>query len=192
MEEIGRKHPVHLDVHDRRDRPIIVYLTVCTKRCKPILANAAAHELLRASWREARSWLVGRYVVMPDHIHLFCAPALNYEGMGAVPSQTLEATSLGRHKRTPGPDSQGTSVLCGRPSISLEKWIVFWKSHSARHWCDKNDAPIWQRHFWDTQLRKSESYDQKWQYVLDNPVRAGLVKEASDWPYQGEMTKLRW
>ncbi len=158
MDEIGRKHPVHFDVHDRRDAPIIVYLTVCTKRRKSILANPPAHKLLRASWREARSWLVGRYVVMPDHIHLFCSPAVDY----------------------------------GRPSSSLEKWIVFWKSHSARHWRDKNDAPIWQRHFWDTQMRRSESYDQKWQYVVENPVRASLVKQATDWPYQGEMNFLRW
>ena len=74
MEEIGRKHPIHLDVQNRRDTPLIVYLTVCTKRRKPILANPETHELLRGAWRDARSWLVGRYVVMPDHIHLFCAP----------------------------------------------------------------------------------------------------------------------
>jgi predicted metal-binding protein len=74
MDEIGRKHPVHLEVHDRRDTPIIVYLTVCTTRRKPILANPAAHELLRVSWREARLWLVGRYVIIPNHLHLFCTP----------------------------------------------------------------------------------------------------------------------
>ena len=54
MEEIGRKHPVHQPVYERRDVPIIVYLTVCTKRRKPILATPAVHELLRASWQEAR------------------------------------------------------------------------------------------------------------------------------------------
>jgi len=88
MEEIGRKHPVHQSVHERRDVPIIVYLTVCTKRRKPILATPAVHELLRASWREARLWLVGRYVIMPDHLHLFCAPPINYGGMSSVSSQT--------------------------------------------------------------------------------------------------------
>ena len=30
--------------------------------------------MLIAAWAEANTWLVGRYVVMPDHIHLFCAP----------------------------------------------------------------------------------------------------------------------
>ena len=113
MDEIGRKHPVHLEVHDRRDTPIIVYLTVCTKRRKPILANPAAHELLRASWREARLWLVGRYVIMPNHLHLFCAPAIDYGGTSFVSYQTSlsEVANLGRHS--------------GRPSSSLEKWVEF-------------------------------------------------------------------
>jgi putative transposase len=75
MEEIGRKHPVHLDVHDRRDTPIIVFLTVCTKDRKSILANSEAHSLMVEAWNEAKNWLVGRYVLIPDHIHLFCAPA---------------------------------------------------------------------------------------------------------------------
>ena len=103
MDEIGRKHPVHLEVHDRRDTPIIVYLTVCTKRRKPILANPAAHELLRASWREARLWLVGRYVIMPNHLHLFCTPAINYGGTSFVSSQTSlsEVANLGRHSGRP-------------------------------------------------------------------------------------------
>ena len=180
MDEIGRKHPVHLEVHDRRDTPIIVYLTVCTKRRKPILANPAAHELLRAWWREARLWLVGRYVIMPNHLHLFCTPAINYGGTSFVSSQTSlsEVANLGRHS--------------WRPSNALEKWVEFWKSHSARHWLNPEHAPIWQRHFWDTQLRRDESYNQKWHYVVENPMRAGLVKHACDWPYQGEMNELRW
>jgi REP element-mobilizing transposase RayT len=63
---------------------------------------------------------------------------------------------------------------------------------SARHWPNPDHAPVWQRHFWDRQLRKSESYDQKWQYVIENPVRAGLVTKPEDWPYQGELNVLRW
>ena len=62
--EIGRKHPIHLDVHDRRDTPIIVFLTVCTKDRKPILASPEAHALLIEVWRAAKMWQIGRYVIM--------------------------------------------------------------------------------------------------------------------------------
>jgi len=54
------------------------------------------------------------------------------------------------------------------------------------------ELSLWQRHFWDTQLRRGESYGEKWQYVLENPVRAGFVKQSQDWPYQGELNTLTW
>jgi putative transposase len=96
-----------------------------------------------------------RYVVMPDHVHLFCAPA----DLNPMP---------------------------------LNSWVKFWKSHVARRWLRMEDAPIWQRHFWDTQLRRGENYNQKWEYVVQNPVRAGLVDQPDDWPYQGELSVLPW
>ena len=35
-------------------------------------------------------------------------------------------------------------------------------------------------------------HDAKWDYVLQNPVRAGLVARAEDWPLAGEIHELRW
>ena len=50
-------------------------MTVCTKDRKPILANDTAHRILRQAWRDADHFLVGRYVMMPDHLHLFASPS---------------------------------------------------------------------------------------------------------------------
>ncbi|MGI9114075.1 MAG: hypothetical protein DLM52_13000 [Chthoniobacterales bacterium] len=74
MNGVGRKAPVHALVCERHN-PIIVFLTVCAKGRKQVLANEQAHTLLVRSWQMATSWLVGRYVIMPHHVHLFCAPA---------------------------------------------------------------------------------------------------------------------
>jgi len=49
---------------------------------------------------------------------------------------------------------------------------------------------LWQRGFFDHLLRHGESYAEKWEYVEQNPVRAGLVSSAEEWPYQGEVVKL--
>jgi REP-associated tyrosine transposase len=57
-----------------RDQPTIVLLTVCTLSRKHLLANHKVHRNLREAWKEADAWMVGSYVVMPDHLHLFCAP----------------------------------------------------------------------------------------------------------------------
>jgi len=73
----GRRHPVHRDPRDKLNRATIVFLTICTKNRKPLLANPAAHQVLAESWREATHWLAGRYVILPDHVHLFCAPVVD-------------------------------------------------------------------------------------------------------------------
>ncbi|WP_269539892.1 REP-associated tyrosine transposase [Cerasicoccus fimbriatus] len=70
-----RKRPARQPIYDQFNRANIIFLTVCTAQRKPILANHAAHERLRQCWQEADHWRVGRYVIMPDHIHLFCSPA---------------------------------------------------------------------------------------------------------------------
>ena len=53
--------------------------------------------------------------------------------------------------------------------------------------CKKRRESLWQRRFFDHVLRSDESYAQKWNYVRENPVRAGLVAKAEDWPYAGEI-----
>lgn len=69
-----RKHPVHLPPGEKHNRSIIIYVTACTTKRRKILASPQVHAAIVNSWREACTWLVGRYVVMPDHIHFFCAP----------------------------------------------------------------------------------------------------------------------
>jgi hypothetical protein len=51
-------------------------------------------------------------------------------------------------------------------------------------------GPIWQKQFFDHLLRSPQSYGDKWAYVRENPVRAGLVARAEDWHYAGEIESL--
>jgi len=41
----------------------------------------------------------------------------------------------------------------------------------------------WQPGCFDHLLRSEESAQEKWLYMRENPVRAGLVKEWHEWPY---------
>ena len=71
--EPGRKHP-SAGVHIYSGRPSFVLLTVNTEQREAWLADAIVHQLLHQTWQEATAWLVGDYLIMPDHLHLFCAP----------------------------------------------------------------------------------------------------------------------
>jgi REP element-mobilizing transposase RayT len=52
--------------------------------------------------------------------------------------------------------------------------------------------PHWQPGFFDHVLRHGESYSEKWNYVFQNPVRAGLVEQPEEWPFQGEVVSIRY
>jgi putative transposase len=53
-------------------------------------------------------------------------------------------------------------------------------------------SPFWQKGFFDHLLRSDESYSAKWDYVRNNPVRAGLVSNADEWLYLGEVFDLEY
>jgi len=42
----------------------------------------------------------------------------------------------------------------------------------------------WQRNFFDHRLRHDESLTEKFAYICQNPVRAGLIQNEADWPYR--------
>ena len=70
-----RKRPAHFPLRESFNLSQIVLVTVCTAQRRPLLARHDAVSLLIGSWQKAGTWLVGRYVILPDHIHLFCAPS---------------------------------------------------------------------------------------------------------------------
>ena len=70
----NRRHPIHLPPGEKHNSAIIIYVTACTAKRRRILASARTHKAIIGAWLEASKWLVGRYVVMLDHVHFFCAP----------------------------------------------------------------------------------------------------------------------
>ena len=69
----GRKTPAK-GVKILLGQPTILLLTICAKDRKPWMAQRAVQEFLEEIWRKANAWLIGHYLLMPDHLHLFCAP----------------------------------------------------------------------------------------------------------------------
>lgn len=155
VERPHRRRPAHFPTVESGFRSVIIFLTICTRLRRQLLANDQATQLIIDAWQAADFWCVGRYVIMPDHLHLFCAP-------NRLPPQPLKS------------------------------WIAFWRNRVTRAWPNRDQIPLWQREYWDRQLRRGESYDQKWNYLVNNPVRHGLVARAEEWPYQGELNVLPW
>ena len=133
----------------------LYFVTCCTYRRRPYLANDRVHEAFVRFSKHAQNDFgiaVGRYVILPDHLHFFVAL----------------------------PDD-----------IKLGDWVGTLKRILARSLKSSGSGePIWQRGFFDHVLRSRESYSEKWNYVRENPVRAGLVECADDWHFCGEILDI--
>lgn len=79
----------------------------------------------------------------------------------------------------------------GQRDADLSKFVQAFRSLVTRQLRPLGfPYPLWQRDFFDHLLRTSESYETKWQYVSQNPVRHRLVKRVEDWPFCGEIHRL--
>jgi REP element-mobilizing transposase RayT len=77
--------------------------------------------------------------------------------------------------------------------IRLSAWVGSLKNSVSKALREQGEpSPHWQKGFFDHVMRGSESYSEKWDYVRANPVRAGLVARADDWPYAGEVHALEY
>jgi putative transposase len=134
------------------------FVTFNTRNRSRVLDNGPVHETFTAFCKRAHGEhdvAVGRYVLMPDHVHLFVAL----------------------------PDT----------GIRLTRWIQSLKNVLGKSLNALGQAhPYWQEGFFDHVLRSGESYSEKWEYVRQNPVRAGLCKSPDQWPWQGEIVRIEY
>ena len=91
------------------------------------------------------------------------------------------------------PDHLHTFVVIDDQQLSLSQWMKsFTNAISSVLGSNGIPSPHWQKGFFDHILRSEESYSAKWEYVRQNPVRAGLVRKWCDWPYLGEIFDLEF
>jgi putative transposase len=137
------------EIFQRYDQPVF-FVTICTLHRRKFPDLGKTDEAFRAYAERGMELgvAVGRYVIMPDHIHVF---------------------------------------VCGDIEFRLSEWVKGLKRAISSAFSKEDRNGLWQPGFFDHLLRNDESYGQKWTYVLENPVRAGLVTKIEDWAVQGEM-----
>ena len=136
-------------------------ITVCAEDRAKVLATEAVFTRLAdflATSPERYRWFGYAFVVMPDHLHVMATM-----GHEAVPlGQWVKAMKAVVAGLEPDPLKPGRMRRIPRT----------WK---------------WQEGFHDHKFRTAESAARKWEYVMMNPVRAGLVDRPEIWPFTGEI-----
>ena len=61
---------------------------------------------------------------------------------------------------------------------SLRAVVSRWK-----HYVSRTTGAAFQRDFFEHRIRHETEYAEKWAYILENPVRKGVVQSPDDWPH---------
>jgi REP-associated tyrosine transposase len=77
-------------------------------------------------------------------------------------------------------------ILAGlNPSANLSAMMRAFKGHAAVAMRRFGIRGVWQKSFYDHIIRNAEDLSAATVYLFENPVRAGFVKDISDWPFSG-------
>ena len=120
--------------------------------------------------RLANRIVVDAAVVMPDHLHM-----AGHLGTGLRQDAAPTSGSVG------GPSGPGSRQDAAPTLASV---MHTFKSYTANRLSRSGVLPpVWQAGYHDHALRDDEDYRVRVRYLLQNPVRAGLVPRAEDYPY---------
>jgi putative transposase len=78
-------------------------------------------------------------------------------------------------------------LLIGEENSDLVKFIRTYKQLSGYGYKKTTGKNLWQKSFYDHILRKEENVPEVIKYILENPVRKGLVEYFADYPFSGSL-----
>jgi putative transposase len=138
------------------------FFTVNAYRRRPVLTHADVRAALRAAIADVRHALpfrIDAWVLLPDHLHaIWTLPeddALYGKRWGLIKAQV--------------------SRLCAH--------VVNGDVNRSASRVRRRESDLWQRRFWEHQIRDEVDFERHVNYIHYNPVKHGLVTRAVDWPY---------
>ena len=136
------------------------FFTLVTEQRRPIFKNDQQIKILRESFKKVKQkypFKIDAIVVLPDHIHC----------IWTLPEGDQDYSTRWRLIKT------GFTKQC-------DTSIIQSPNHTRTR---KKQQAIWQHRFWEHMIRNEQDYQHHVEYIHYNPVKHGLVKQASDWPY---------
>ncbi len=138
------------------------FFTVVAYRRQPILCEVAIRNALRTAIetvRVARPFVIDAWVLLPDHLH--CVWTLP-DGDADFPTRWMKI-------------KRAVSLACGE-NYRRTDWIT---ASKLKH----RESTIWQRRFWEHQIRDENDFARHVDYIHFNPVKHGHAQRAADWPH---------
>jgi len=124
------------------------------------------------------------WVVMPNHVHVLIR---TYEGVALGKIVQSWKSYTGRRIREMVEENsragdQGSQEGRAGDQGSQESRAGARRSHEGAI-PDRESEGVWMREYWDRYIRDERHFQKAVSYIHENPVKAGLVGKAEDWPW---------
>ena len=148
----------------RRSRTVgaTYFFTLTTYQRQPLMIDERVRCALRAAIGEVRQILpfeIDAWVLMPDHLHAIWTLPQNDAEYG-------ERWGLIKSKVS----RQCRDLIHEKYSRSFSR-------------VRRREIDFWQRRFWEHRIRDDEDFERHVDYIHYNPVKHGIAKRVSVWPY---------
>ncbi len=130
-------------------------------------------------YRDGTVYRLDAYCVMPNHVHTVFAPFLTEELAKELAEKAIKRKRDALNKCLPADTSEGViKVVLASIMQSLKGW-------TARQ-CNLalgRQGQFWQHESFDHVIRDQAEWERIVNYVVNNPVKAGLVEKQQDWKW---------
>jgi putative transposase len=153
-----KRNRLSLDVYQGPGR---FFLTITTQNRRPWFRQPQIVRHCAIALRKAceeKGFTVEAYCFMPDHLHLLVLTDAENDLIRMVHRFKQQTGWWFRNRCAAG-------GLKASPTSPTERSV------------------LWQKSYYDHVLRQDEDVREVIRYILENPIRAGLVESANDYPY---------
>lgn len=136
------------------------FFTVTTDRRRPVLTQPAFYDALKHALiavKRAHPFDIDAFVLLPDHLH--CIWTLPDGDADYSMRWNIIKRMVSQATRDEKP---------GETNESRRK---------------RRELGLWQRRFWEHQIRDERDFEKHVEYIHWNPVKHGYVATVGDWPY---------
>ena len=107
---------------------------------------------------------------MPSHVHLI------FTDKAEDPSKLLKELKTHTSKKL-------SKCISDNPRESRKEWILWMMKRAGSKNSNVKEYQFWQQHNKPIELWSNEVIDQKINYIHNNPIEAGFVREPQHWQY---------
>ncbi len=83
------------------------------------------------------------------------------------------------------PDHVHFLVTAIAEGADFRRMVAAWKQRTGYEWSRRHGSKLWQHGYWERVLRDNDNPLSVCRYIIENPVRAGLVAHPADYPLSG-------